>query len=78
MRKRDEPAFPITGIQDNDESRPVGGLTKLEYTAIQVLAGILTGRYVALADEKGRAWSASEAVKHAHALWDELEKEPAK
>lgn len=79
MRKRDEPAFPAMTPEISFQ-----GLTKLEYTAIQALQGLLaTGEYVpgarksmgAIPDEKK---AAHYAITAANALWDELEKEPGK
>lgn len=64
MRKRDEPAFPV-----NSDVNPAGvsaGLTKLEYTAIQAMQGLLAN--------KADGPIIKQAMSFAIVLWDELEK----
>lgn len=63
MRERDEPAFPVT----LPVSQTGVGLTKLEYTAIQALQGLLAN--------KADGPIIKQAMSFAIVLWDELEKE---
>ena len=78
MKNRDMPAKPLTGnayddFADFDSSRKDSsynpqcqGLTKLEYAAIQIMAG-MEGTY--------RYNLSDVAVKRANELFDELEKQ---
>lgn len=60
MRKRDEPAFPVT----TDVIQFGSGMTKLEYTAIQIHAA----RFGADTFQ-----TSEDSVEEANYLWDELE-----
>jgi protein-L-isoaspartate O-methyltransferase len=65
---RDEPAFVVDGTQ-------YYGLTKREYAAVQICAGLMGNEQITKPDE---ILIAVAARKIADALFDELEKEGAK
>lgn len=75
MSKADEPAFPTAGIQNNEESLPVGGLTKREYFAAMAMHGIIQNPGSGSVSISGIA---RDALRQADALLAELEKEPTK
>lgn len=68
MRKRDEPAFPVT----LPVSQTGAGLTKLEYTAIQMHAAMLSNHELGC---NATPYIVEQVMCEANALWDELEKE---
>lgn len=72
MSKANEPAFPTAGIQNNEESLPVGGLTKREYFAALAMQGLLA------LEGYSFQGAAKDAVTAADALIAELEKEPTR
>lgn len=72
MNNRDKSAMPLCPVRDINDH----GLTKLEYAAIHILAGIRHG-----AHRNNYVWSneqrAKWAIQNAKALFDELEKHEA-
>ena len=65
-----EPAYPTAGIQNNEESLPVGGLTKREYFALHILNGMFAFDIFV----NNQSEMAKSAVVYADALLAELSK----
>lgn len=76
--KGNEPAFPTAGIQNNEESLPVGGLTKREYFAGLAMQGLLANPSVKWPEGRftlSIGATVSDATNIADALIAELEKQ---